>query len=346
MRALRLTVMAILMATLPGLQAASAQNRAPITDVNPGRTFIITGYVALPDGSPARRVLVKISSRAGMTRQMLTSDQGRFDFKEMPPGSYRLVSSSTIDPSLVSDVVETDTTRTATDLLNVNLFLRRSDSEIEARQPATISVAEAAQKIPKDARRAFNQAVRLRDERKFDEALSQFNRALSLYPEYFQALTERGDLYIARSQLAEAAADFESALKLNSEYGHALRGIGYCKLEKKEYTDAARYLEQSIKDEPNNFNAYLLLGIADLKLDQRDAARKALQQALKLNPAGAVRAHIHLANLNAREGSYKAAADELRTYLDQNPFEPDADRLRAIEAQWRAMQTAKASRQP
>ncbi|MEA2175797.1 MAG: hypothetical protein QOD00_3389 [Blastocatellia bacterium] len=340
MRALCLAAMSVLLASMlcDTNAVVQAQSRTSPTEVNANRAFTINGYVALPDGSPARRILVKISSRGGMTRDVLTNDQGRFDFKEMPPGSYRLTANSTTDLSLSSDMVETDTTRTATDTLSVNLYMRRSDAPGESRKASAVSVAEAAQKVPKEARKAFMDALKFKDERKFDDALENLTRAINLFPEYFQALAERGDLYISHHQLALAATDFENALKINAQYGHALRGAGYCKLEKREFTEAAHDFEQAITAEPDNFNAYLLLGIAHLELDQRDDARKALEQALKINPDGAVRAHIYLANLNARQGSYRQAADELHTYLQLNPMDPEAEKLKSVEAKWRARQ--------
>jgi uncharacterized protein HemY len=72
-------------------------------------------------------------------------------------------------------------------------------------------------------------------------------------------------------------------------------------------------------------------------LDRRDAARSSLIKALSFNVPQAMRAHIYLGKLFARERLYKDAADELRKYLEANPAAPDAAELKAIEAQWRAL---------
>ena len=50
----------------------------------------------------------------------------------------------------------------------------------------------------------------------------------------------------------------------------------------------------------------------------------------------AVRAHIYLANLYARERQYVQAADELHKYIEADPIAGDAAEMRKIEAQWRA----------
>jgi tetratricopeptide (TPR) repeat protein len=319
------------------VSSAAAQDRPRLEPNNPYRTFVINGYVALPDGSPARRFIVRIVSRQGFTREMPTNEQGRFEFREMPSGAYRLTASSAAEPALTCEPAETDTSRTATDYVSVTLNLRRADAgAAPAAKPRAVSVAEATQKIPKEARKAFDRGLKLKDEGKPDEAFESFSRAIDLYPEYFQALAERGDLLIARRRLAEADADFARALKLDARNGHALRGSGYCKLERKEFAAAADDFERSLASDPDNFNTHLLYGIANLELDRREAARKALQQALQLSPDGAARAHIYLANLYARDRLFREAADELHTYIKLNPAAADAEKLRQVEAQWRA----------
>jgi Tfp pilus assembly protein PilF len=52
----------------------------------------------------------------------------------------------------------------------------------------------------------------------------EFNHAIELYPDYFQAFTERAQLFMSRNQLAEAEADFNRSLKINEKYAPSLRG--------------------------------------------------------------------------------------------------------------------------
>lgn len=340
MRVFQLAAISFLLCFVVGhTPVVRAQSRTNRETLIPNRTFNISGQVALTDGRPAGRVRVRISSRTGISREILTNEDGRFEFTEMPSGNYRLSATSPTDPAFASDIVETDTTRTVTENLMVNLFLRRA-AVAEGKKAGLITITEAAQRIPKDARKAFNQGVKFRDDHQAERALASFARAIELFPDYFQALAERGDLYIARRELAQASTDFERALRINGLYGHALRGAGYCKLEKREYADAARDFEQAISVEPDNASTYLLLGIANLNLDRREEAKKALQQSLKIDALAAMRAHIYLANLYALEHLYREAADELHTYLELNPQEPDAEKLRLIEARWRASQVS------
>ena len=315
----------------PGARAQSSNQPRPF------RHYSVVGRVSLPDDRPATRVRVKLSNGSDITREAFTNDNGGFEFSDLPPGAYFVSATSLADPSLASEPVEANTRRTANSVVRVSIFLRAAGAgRRQEATPAVISLAEAGQKVPKEARKAFRQGLALKDERRWDEALPHITRAVELYPDYFQALAERGDIYVRQRKLAEAAEDFARALRLNPRHAPALRGAGYCKLEGREFGEAARYLEQAAALDPGNAGTLLLVGIARLELDERDAARRALQQALKLDPLRAVRAHIYLANLLAREREYTKAADELRLYLEAVPDDPEAAELRRVEASWRA----------
>jgi tetratricopeptide (TPR) repeat protein len=289
---------------------------------------------------PASQVVVTLITSAGVPRQTYTTEQGRFEFPGITEGSYSLTARSLSDPKMTAETVETDTSRTATDNLNVKLILRKeADATVNSRAKV-VTLAEAEQKVPKQARKAFREAVKFRENGQPEKAFQSFSRAIELYPEYFQALAERGDLHVLQRKLSEAATDFERALKTNPRYAPALRGAGYCKLEKREFTEAAKYLEQAITIQPDYANAYLLLGITYLELDRREQAKAALIKALSFNTSRELRTHIYLGNLYAREGQYTEAAEELRKYLEANPADPDAADLKAVESQWRARAAA------
>lgn len=317
-----------------------AQDKEPPRLSRPARIVTIHGQVSLPEGMPAGVALVTLVSGSGVPRQTYTTEQGRFEFQGIPEGSYSLTAKSLSDPKLAAEAVETDTSRTATGSLNVRLILRKEAGTTVSVKAEVITVAEAGQKIPKQARKAFSEGVKFMEENQSEKALQSLSRAIELFPEYFQALAVRGDLQVLQRKLTEAATDFERALKISPRYGPALRGAGYCQLEKREFDEAIKYLEQSITAQPEHANAYLLLGIAYLELDRREQSKAALLKALSFNTSRELRAHIYLGNLYARERLYAQAAEELRKYLEANPADPDAADLKAVESQWRARAAA------
>jgi len=330
----RARALILLVALLTALFITAIQ--PPAVAAAPGRpwqgNFIVTGSVSLPDGNPAARITVKISGQTGLNFETTTDSSGRYQF-QVPAGRYRLSAVNPQNPEQYIDNIEADTSRTAGNRLLVNLYMRTTPARTSAGPgPGVISATEASQQIPKEARRAFEAGLKLRAHNQTEKALASFDRAIEIYPDYVQALSERGELRITKSQIGQAWDDFERALKLNKDHGPALRGAGYCKLEQQNFADAIGYLERATSIEPGVANSHLFLGIANLALDRREAARNALVEALKIDARGAVTAHIYLADLNTREGKFKEAADELHAYLTARPDAPNAQSLAAKEA--------------
>jgi hypothetical protein len=263
-------LMLILVLTLSAWVSCQAQ---PGTGSLPTPIRLATIYVqvSLPNGRPAGGALVTLRPTRGASYSAFANDSGRLEFPGMPEGQYSLSAASVSDPNLTSDVVETNPSKTANGSLTVQLLLRDRSDYTKNPKAGVIRAGENEQRIPKEARKAFNDGLKFKGN---DEPL----QAVELYHDYYQAFVERGDLNVSQRKLEDAAADFDRALKINAHYGPALRGSGYCKLEKKEFADAIELFEKSISADPSNANTHLLMGIANLELDRRERARDALQK--------------------------------------------------------------------
>ena len=301
--------------------------------------FTLFGQVSQPDGTPAPRAVVSIEGPTGLKSQVAADDMGRFEIPDVPRGRYRLTAMNPGAPTQYTDPVQLDLGRAFSNRVAANIYLRNAVDTTSPREDRTgpvVSVAEAAQDVPKAARKAFDQAIKCRAEKKFDDALKNFGRAIELYPSFFQAYSERGHMLIGLGKAPEAAQDFARALELNPLYGPALRGSGLCKFQQGRYAEAIRDLERAADAEPGNATNYLFMGTADVALDRREQARAALLKALSIDPAGSVRAHVHLANLSIRENKPGEALAELETYLAKVPDAPDKEKLVAIASQLRS----------
>ncbi len=303
--------------------------------------FVIFGRVSLPNGYPAVRVRVYIEALNGIHRNVLSDDQGNYEFRGMSGGRYRVSAVNPEAPEQISEPAESDTTRAYSNRLQINIFLRlpvhkdKSDTK-----PGTVSVAEAAQNIPKSARKAYEQGLKWQKENQAEKALAQFNQAIDLYPEYFQALTERANLYMLRNKLTEAETDFEQAIAQNGKYPPALRGLGYCQIQQKKFGVAVGNLEKAYSLEPGVPMTLLLLGYANLSINHYEEAKQCLQEALRMDAGSTARAHVYLAEVFAYEQKFKEAADEIRAYLKAKPDAADAIHLKELEARWQSQSKA------
>jgi tetratricopeptide (TPR) repeat protein len=303
-----------------------------------GGGFVIFGRVRLPDGRPANeRMKVFIEALNGLKRDTLSDKDGNYEFRGMSGGRYRVYATNPDAPEQYCDPIEADTNRAYSNRLQVDVNLKLPlHKEKKDANPGVVSAAEAAQNIPKPALKAYEQGLKLQKENKGEQALNAFNQAIELYPEYFQALTERANLLMGSGKLTEATADFGRALRLNEKYVPALRGLGYCQIQQKQFEAAVNNLEQAFVMEPKVPLTLLLLGYANLSLNRYEPAKQCLEEALKLGPESAARAHVYLAQVFAHEQKFKEAADSIHRYLSLKPDAADAASLRKMEADWRA----------
>ena len=305
-----------------------------------GGGYSISGRVSLPDGSNASRVVIEVNGPLGFSRRVTADDTGQFTINEVPRGHITLAASNPEAPEQYSDRAEVELTRNTPQRVVVNIYLHSGTKIIPGKESSStgVSVAEASQHVPRGAQKEYEKGMRLGQKQQFDKALISFDRAIELFPAYFQAFTQRGHLQVSMGRIEEAEKDFGQALELNPQYAPALRGTGICKLRKGKFAEALRDLDQAVSIEPRDATAYLFLGLANASLDRREAARAALLKALSLDAIGSVRARVFLANLDLKENRNNEAAAQLEAYLAQVPNAPDAEKLRALLAKIKSQQ--------
>ncbi len=209
--------------------------------------YTVYGRVIQPDNSPAVRAVVKITDQTGINRQVSTDDTGRFEIRDLPRGRFYLTAVNPDAPDQFADPVIVELTLTAVSLVEANVYLqnRAAKAARKEKRSGVISVGEERQDTPKPAMKAFDQAVKLFNQKRYDESLKKFSRSIELYLSYFQALAQRGHLLLTLGKVPEAMEDFRRALELNPRYGPALRGSGLGKFQENKYAESIQDLERA-----------------------------------------------------------------------------------------------------
>lgn len=298
----------------------------------------VYGRVFLPDSRPATQVTVNISALNGFNASAKTDARGGFRFESIPRSIFRVTVVLPHDAPYLADAISVDASRDGNSFM-ADVFLRSPSLEITPKKEhaaGVITVKEASQNIPKDARKALDKARKYREQKKFDAALTELDKAINLYPDYFQAFAEKGLVQINTGHTNEALDNFGRAIEIFPAYEPAVSGAGYCMLTLGKYDLSAALLEKAVYLDATRAQNLLFLGIANLALSRWQKAQEALERALKLNAAESSAARLYLADAFAGQRLYTRAADELRTYLQLNPGAPNADRLRQREKHWRA----------
>ena len=96
--------------------------------------------------------------------------------------------------------------------------------------------------------------------------------------------SKHGFDHLNNKRYSEALAEFQKAIAINPNYEEADLGIGLAYLHSKQYTNAINAFEQAIKNKPNYKEAHHGLGLAYFKSGDNSKATAAANAALGIDP--------------------------------------------------------------
>jgi|SRR4028118_62824 Tfp pilus assembly protein PilF len=122
------------------------------------------------------------------------------------------------------------------------------------------------------------------EERDFEGALENFDRAIKLNPDYANAYNNRANVRHELGDSPGAIEDYTQAILLNPNCSdfHKNRGIISCELG--DYRGAQADRRRAIQLDPNNDQAYNSRGFARVQMGDVPGALKHFTQAIELNP--------------------------------------------------------------
>lgn len=150
-----------------------------------------------------------------------------------------------------------------------------------------------------------------------DEAAAEFEKALTLQPDYALAVIGLGDAHRAAGRLPEAERSYRRAIALQPGYWSAYNRLGVFYFNRTQYPEAAAMFRRVIELTPDNSRAYLNLGSAYLFLERLDDSRAAFEEAIRLQPTGY--GFTNLGNLEFFAGNYAASAKNFEKAVQMTP---------------------------
>ncbi len=144
---------------------------------------------------------------------------------------------------------------------------------------------------------------------KYREAMADHNRAISLNPLYAFAYTNRGAIYFYIGNYEKSVEDHSKAIELDrgNHLGWGNRGSVYINL--KRYHDAVMDLNKAIELAPDFSDHYMNRAAAFLYLDQNQKALKDLDKAIELDP-------FNYRAYNNRSLAYQRLGEEEKSLAD------------------------------
>ncbi len=122
------------------------------------------------------------------------------------------------------------------------------------------------------------------NEKKYEQALADLNKAIELRPAYAEALNNRGVILSGKKRNTEALNDLNKAIELQPDYPDALNNRGVILMDLSKYTEALNDFNKAIELRPGYAEAYYNRGLLFMNEKKYELAVKNYDRALELRP--------------------------------------------------------------
>jgi tetratricopeptide (TPR) repeat protein len=177
-----------------------------------------------------------------------------------------------------------------------------------------VDLAELDVMVPKQARDAYDNAMRALRSGNAEDSIAKLKAALTIYPDYFRALNDLGVLFMKLNRLKEAAEALQRAIKIAPRVYYPRLNLAIVRTRQGEYKAAIDSLEALRKENPGLVEIRTPLADALMAVDRLDEAEGHLRDVLKdgrLDRESQGDAQYKLGLLLNRKQRFEEAATEL-----------------------------------
>jgi protein O-mannosyl-transferase len=156
------------------------------------------------------------------------------------------------------------------------------------------------------------------DKNRMAEAITHYQKAVEIKPDYVEALNNLGGALLKSGNLQASMQYLRKALQLRPDYAEANNNLGKNLADQGKIEDAIQYFDKALQIRPEYVNAHNNLGNALQKDGKISQAIHHYRQALKIKPDYA-KAHNNLGNALLKQGKISQAAHHYNKALKIKP---------------------------
>ena len=177
---------------------------------------------------------------------------------------------------------------------------------------------DVIEKYPNKAPIAHNnRGTYYRSNKKYDAALADFNKAISLKSDYHLAYNNRGNVYFNQRKFEQAAADYTKVLEIKPDNEKAYGNRGGVYIEQKKYDLAEKDLTKAIEIDPFYLDAYMNRGVLYSMTNRFDLAKKDYDSYIKYRNNNAMIYHWR-GIAQQQTGQHQAATQDFSKAIQLN----------------------------
>jgi tetratricopeptide (TPR) repeat protein len=301
----------LLMPTFVHGQMKSGQSKLSCT---------IRGQVRYEDGKLADRVVVRLRSDAvSFQTEMMTDQQGKFDFSGLGPSTYRLtIEGQGVRP--YESYLDVSMSHMAYEQITLRFAKDRPAAVVPPEGPGATVGAD----VPPAARKEYDEGQKAVSEKKdADAAIKHYRKAIQLYSRYSEAYLALGLLYMDLGKFDEAQPALQSANEITPTAPGGYFALGTMYNAQKKYDEAEKALTKGLELKADVPEGQYELAKTYWATGKWQEAEPHAQKAVAIEPTMAP-PHVLLGNIALRKQDPLGAVKEFQEYLRLDPNGPMA----------------------
>jgi tetratricopeptide (TPR) repeat protein len=293
------------------------------TSSNAPKQFELSVRVTYENGRPVGpNVRVELlGAYGGSVALAMTDTSGTVRLTRLDPGRYKL------------RVTGTGFDSKETEAIDMTDGLPRYNETVQVKQSATpgegVPTGTVDANVPADARKEFEKADENMHSQDWNGAQKHLEKAIAIYPKYAMAHNNLAVVYARLKQNDKAVESFRTAAQLDEHLHEANMYLGQFYYDNHDFKQAEPYLQHAATDDPKNAQLLLVLANCELRNGEPDQALANAQKVHALpDHKKFAAAHLIAGQVLSDKGDAKAASEEYRLFLKEDPTSPMAPKVK------------------
>lgn len=154
---------------------------------------------------------------------------------------------------------------------------------------------------------------------KVNEMISHYKRAIELYPDYFQAWNQLGEVYmVVKNNYKLADKLFRKAISINPQLQKAYYNLGYLNYKNQKREKGKKYFKQYLDFKPEHARVHSMISKMYFRQDSLEQALEWNRKILKFEPDNA-EAYFNMGNFLLQSGDTTVAVRNFEKAARLNP---------------------------
>jgi tetratricopeptide (TPR) repeat protein len=272
----------------------------------------LTGAVVTPEGTMVSKFTVILRPRSDKPQliKRFHFKDGLFELKDLPRGQYKVqvVAPAYAGVTMDLQILASDNESYRTVVLH--------PARIETKTLAGPEFSLKRVGIPPLAEEAYRRGVQMHRSGAFDEAMMAYGEAIRLHPDYVDALSDIGALYILLNRPESAMTFLRRALRIDPTNVVVRANLAASLVNQRNFGEGIRMYQQILDEYSGSNLVRYQIAKAYWSQGKYDSAEKIIREALTEDP-GRIDGWVLLLNVATDQGNEQTVIDTLITLREK-----------------------------